>query len=95
MPEQAIYPSFIKKGEIYAEDIEQAIIDYLKKIGFTFDDLQMEYQADDGSYITTKCLKIRFTEPNCLVTKIEGTSVKEAVDYFSRLAADLENERHE
>ena len=71
MPEQAIYPDFIRKGEIYAEDIEQAIIDYLKKIGFTFDDLQMEYRADDGSYITTKCLKIRFTAPNCLVTKID------------------------
>ena len=60
MPEQAIYPDFIRKGEIYAEDIEQAIIDYLKKIGYMFDDLHAEYQAGDGSYITTKCLKIRF-----------------------------------
>ncbi len=71
MTEQAIYPDFIRKGEIYAEDIEQAIIDYLKKIGFPFDDLRMEYQADDGSYVTTKCLKIRFTEPNRLLTKID------------------------
>ena len=60
MPEQAVYPSFIKKGEIYAEDIEEAICQYLKKIGYMFDDLQTEYRADDGSYITTKCLKIRF-----------------------------------
>jgi hypothetical protein len=57
---KAVYPDFINKGEIYAEDIEQAIIDYLNRLGIPYDDLLMEYQNIDGSYTTTKCLKIKF-----------------------------------
>lgn len=46
---------------IFAEDIEEAIIQYLEKHGIPrekSEQFNMRYMGDDGREITTKCLKI-------------------------------------
>lgn len=52
--EKFIYPESIKKKELFAEDIEQALLEYLE-----IEDACFQYQDSSGNWITTKCLKIR------------------------------------
>lgn len=59
------YPSMVAKNQIYAEDIQQAVIDLLEKSGVgTQDDLSQMYfefeDPDTGRWITTQVLKIRW-----------------------------------
>ena len=61
-----VHPDAIRRGEIYAEDIEEAIIQYLVKYGdFDEDDLRvgrMEFRHPDDTSrsVTTKDLLIKF-----------------------------------
>ena len=64
---KAVYPDFIKKGEIYAEDIEEAICQYLEKLGWDRNELESSrFTYEDGKFgwSTTKCLKIKWEETN-------------------------------
>lgn len=66
MSKAFVYPDHIRRGEIFAEDIEEAIMQYLvKQGGFDYDDLassgEMEFiDCSTGRGITTKVLKIKF-----------------------------------
>jgi hypothetical protein len=59
---RAVYPNFILKKEIYAEDIEEAILRYLETLGIMKKDLdnpRFEF-LDGNGWSTTKVLKIRW-----------------------------------
>jgi hypothetical protein len=59
------YPGFIKEKIIYAEDIQEAVIQHLVKAGVaTYDELTPCYfefeDPDTGKFVTTQVLKIRW-----------------------------------
>lgn len=59
------YPGFIKDKCIYAEDIQEAVIQQLVKAGVgTYDELTQCYfefeDPDTGKFVTTQILKIRW-----------------------------------
>jgi hypothetical protein len=60
-----VYPEFIEKNEVYAEDVEEAIIQYLMKGGRTRSDLEnMRFEFEcptTGKMVTTKVLTIKLT----------------------------------
>jgi hypothetical protein len=62
-PRDFVYPEFIRDRIIYAEDIEEAIIEYLERRGFDREALQTSgewmYRGDDH-LISTKLLQICF-----------------------------------
>jgi hypothetical protein len=57
-----VYPEMIAGGRMYGEEVEEAVIEYLEKRGFSRDMLQSngewEYTDGDGSRHTTKLLMI-------------------------------------
>jgi hypothetical protein len=58
-----VYPELLANGFICGEEVEEAIIEYLEKRGFSRDALQSngewQFMEADGSYHTTKLLKIK------------------------------------
>lgn len=58
-----VYPELLASCFIYGEEVEEAIIEYLEKRGFNRDALQTngewQFQEADGTWHTTKLLKVR------------------------------------
>ncbi|RPI56361.1 MAG: hypothetical protein EHM49_00625 [Deltaproteobacteria bacterium] len=63
MQSSFVYPEAVKEGRLFAEDIEEAIIQYLVKGGFSEDKLRTAWfsfdHPDAGKEVTTQVLTIR------------------------------------
>ena len=61
MKNKMVYPDFVKKQEVFAEDIEEAVYQYLIANGVEIEEgCGMQFQGSDGEWHTTKILSIRW-----------------------------------
>jgi len=61
-PTHFSYPNTVTEKYLYAEDVEEAIIQYLVKAGMDEEELRLShfYFDENGKWTTIQCLKIKW-----------------------------------